>query len=555
MFAGYATNHDLLREYNDRYKQALDNGTLEPWTFPFALLPQIFALLYLLFPPRSTHGRLVAKWSLVVFILWHSLYVAGHQRAQNVAIAFGVGLYAAWNVIWTLAIIVVYDPFVEFKRIIYAPISTPNGMVESNGHTNGHAKSSSSQLDPSNPSNLPRQRNGTISESPESKELETPRSERRYAWQSYPSAISDRLVWVLDLFFNLRGVGWNWHLKALPTPPKRLQEDLDYRTRPSCSAQRLPPASDRLFFLSSLQKFLTVYLILDVLKVLMMKDPYFWSLMPPEYPPAYPSWLPSDAPAQYPTATALFLRAYRLFLTQSGVQAAIKVYFALGNLLFCSLLGPKFLGPHGETWMYLDPWGPYSIVLERGLAGWWGGWWHQLFRFGFDSGAKGVVAVLGAERKSITGRVISLLVPFLLSGVLHAMGSWTAVASPTSPLTGSLLFFAIQPIGIVLELLLTKALKSAVEGNEDKVPSWMPSTLRFIYVHAWMMMVGPLGADEFAREGLWLLEPVPFSPLRALGLGVEGDGWWCWGGRPYANFFEWYDGDKWWKSGWYIITA
>jgi hypothetical protein len=34
---------------------------------------------------------------------------------------------------------------------------------------------------------------------------------------------------------------------------------------------------------------------------------------------------------------------------------------------------------------------------------------------------------------------------------------------------------------------------------------------------------------------LVIYEPIPISPLRGLGFGVEGDGWWCWkhvGGAP-----------------------
>jgi len=54
-----------------------------------------------------------------------------------------------------------------------------------------------------------------------------------------------------------------------------------------------------------------------------------------------------------------------------------------------------------------------------------------------------------------------------------------------------------------------------------------------------------LPVDDFARDRLWLYEPVPVSPLRALGLGVRGDGWWCWGGQ----WLYLYMGVRWWKSG------
>lgn len=51
--------------------------------------------------------------------------------------------------------------------------------------------------------------------------------------------------------------------------------------------------------------------------------------------------------------------------------------------------------------------------------------------------------------------------------------------------------------------------------------------VRLVYVHVWFYHTAPLLMDDFARGGLWLYEPAPISPLRALGLGVRGDGWWC----------------------------
>lgn len=43
----------------------------------------------------------------------------------------------------------------------------------------------------------------------------------------------------------------------------------------------------------------------------------------------------------------------------------------------------------------------------------------------------------------------------------------------------------------------------------------------------WLYLTGPLLADDFARCGIWLFEPVPVSIVR----GGLGERWWCWGGR------------------------
>lgn len=47
--------------------------------------------------------------------------------------------------------------------------------------------------------------------------------------------------------------------------------------------------------------------------------------------------------------------------------------------------------------------------------------------------------------------------------------------------------------------------------------------VRLAYVHVWFHHTAPL-VDDFARGRLWLYEPDPIGPLRALGLGVRAMG-------------------------------
>ena len=38
-----------------------------------------------------------------------------------------------------------------------------------------------------------------------------------FAWQPYPlPPFIERLDWVLDIFYNSRGMGWNWRISGLP---------------------------------------------------------------------------------------------------------------------------------------------------------------------------------------------------------------------------------------------------------------------------------------------------------------------------------------------------
>ena len=67
----------------------------------------------------------------------------------------------------------------------------------------------------------------------------------------------------------------------------------------------------------------------------------------------------------------------------------------------------------------------------------------------------------------------------------------------------------------------------------------------FAATYTWLYYTAPLLVDDFAKGGIWLFEPIPFSPLRGLGFGAEGEGWWCWHGR----LIGWHHGARWWQSG------
>jgi hypothetical protein len=106
-----------------------------------------------------------------------------------------------------------------------------------------------------------------------------------------------------------------------------------------------------------------------------------------------------------------------------------------------------------------------------------------------------------------------------------------------------LVFFLLQAVGIFSEAVLKQAWHRATGGRV--LPKWATNAFTFLYVHVWFYYTAPLLCDDFAKGGVWLFEPVPISLFRSLGLGVEGDSWWCWSGQPV----RWHRGDRWWKSG------
>jgi hypothetical protein len=364
-----------------------------------------------------------------------------------------------------------------------------------------------------------------------------------FAWQPYPlSPLVERLDWVNDLLYNFRGMGWNWRISALPPPPKAIQSQLHrnsgdvvpkhtYKTH---SGQVKQYTTRRELLRNNLRTLLTGYLVLDAIKTCMMHDPYFWGNVNHSPPSYFPSVL---------TASPILTHAYRMVISMLAVKFALQTIFSLAPLFFSGVLSPSLLGARAEPWMYPETWASYNVVLEQGLAGWWGNWWHQTFRFAFQEPSRKLCEELGLDKKTKTAKALQLFIAFFLSGVIHASGSVTC-AGDTQPLKGPMAFFLLQAVAIFAEASLSQLARAAGIGRN--LPGWAKKTWTFVYVHVWFYHTAHLLCNDFARGGVWLFEPIPFSILRGVGLGPdERDGWWCWGGR----FIRWHAGDTWWKSG------
>lgn len=133
----------------------------------------------------------------------------------------------------------------------------------------------------------------------------------------------------------------------------------------------------------------------------------------------------------------------------------------------------------GEIWRYPCLFGGFvGNVLDRGLAGFWGGWWHQSFRVGFTGPIRWLVkmgvlgevngdgagevagetaggtaggkhtgmngkqtGMNGKEKKKTTQKkkkkmavaMAEMATAFFMSGVLHALGGWTSTSFRISP--------------------------------------------------------------------------------------------------------------------------
>ncbi|KAF2657410.1 hypothetical protein K491DRAFT_691058 [Lophiostoma macrostomum CBS 122681] len=531
------THHEVIRHYYDVYDKDLEAGRFQPFLYPWGTFGALVVIVYLLIPHQHRPWLRKARFLAFAWITGFAAYSIKFTRARGMAPAFGLGLISAWSIIWIMSIIVVNDAQTDFQRIERmeglfgksleeqdGPAAILNGLHSNEQHTNGSAKTHVSN-DEAHPHEKlgPSKRHGG------------------FAWQPYPmTPFIERLDWVLDIFCNFRGAGWNWRTSTISPPPKPIQEQLhrNSATSPSHSA-RVHPNQPRAYttrrslLIANTKTFIIGYLILDSLKTLINHDPYFWGFIDRKPPSYFPSLL---------TQNDVLLRIYHLTISLFAIKWALQTIFALAPLFFSGFLGPIAIGARAEPWMYPETWGPFTSILDRGLAGWWSVWWHQTFRFAFEQPSRKVVKLLGMNPRAPLAKFLQLVIAFGLSGTLHACGSYTS-AGTTYPLSGSMLFFLLQALGIFTEVVVTQGLRRT--GIQERVPQALMRVFTFVYVHVWFYYTAPLLCDEFARGGIWLFEPVPVSILRGLGLGVEGDGWWCWGGK----LVWWHTGDRWWRSG------
>lgn len=525
------SHYDLLEHYSIQYDKQIVSGKYQPFLYPWGALGALVVIIYLLIPHRNRPW--LRKCWFVPFA-WNTgfaIYSILYTKARLLAASFGLGLISAWSIAWIGTILVCNDAETDFMRIERtegAFCSSKDQLEEKN--TMGGNTDSKKRPDPSSTTMTsghlgPQARHG------------------EFAWQPYPLApFIERLDWVLDIFCNFRGTGWNWRTSALPPPPKWVQEQLRCNSGaivPKHSNKVLPGQFKTYDTRSELLRanamtLLKGYLMLDALKTVMMWDPYFWGLVDRAPSPFLPKLL---------TSNPIITHTYRLALSMLGVKYALTTVFSLGPLVFSGLLGPTLLGARAEPFIYPEAWGPYSVVLDRGLAGWWSNWWHQTFRFALQQPSEKLIQVLGMNPRAPAAKLVQLVVAFGLSGALHACGSYT-IAGETRPMAGSMAFFLWQAVGIYVEVTVTHAVRST--GVHDRVPGWLKRIFTFVYVHAWFYFTAHLLCDDFARGGIWLFEPVPISLFRAVGLGADRrDGWWCWSGQ----LLRWHSGSAWWNSG------
>ncbi len=510
------SHYDVLRQIQGRLEEGLASGEYQPFIWPYHALGPNLLILYLLLPPTKSKVVYYARYPLFALIIYLSTDSILNCRSSMVAVGYGIGLLNAWAVLWSATLIIWNDARGDFRRIEEhdgADGSLPVGQAE--GATTGAEKLVDGDL-------RERQVDGEAKGSPGFPQGDKKGSDssegKVYVWQTLPPTFQHRLDWVCDLVSNFRGVRWNYQISGLSPPPPHIQSSLKDPSIPSPDARSHLTRID--LVRRDLPNFLLCLIALDVLKTVTLHDPYFWGL-----PPS------TQSPFPYP-------RLSRISLSLVSVYTSLLTIFLLAPLVFGVLMGPNSLGQHAWPWLYPPFFGPPSQVYRKGIAGFWGQWWHQLFRYGFEQAGEFAGRVTGWGNDSQKGTLLRVAVAFACSGTLHACASYTSLGH-TRPIYGSFGFFMLQPVGIIAQRAVSGLMKS--RGLRARIPAWLRGTGNLMVVAVWCYVVGSLVADDFAATGIWLFEPLPISPIRAL----RGDGFWRWGGR----WVRWYSADRWWQSG------
>ena len=357
--------------------------------------------------------------------------------------------------------------------------------------------------------------------------------EYEYYWQSYPDKISERIPWTVDLLMNFRGPGWNWAIPPMPALPPfvrdKLGEPVDDASKSGISSVGLRRFDTRReLFHYRIPQFVAGYFLLDVLKTLLMKDPYY-VFGPNTY----------KLPPHLKELTPFQLKLFRQCLNSFTIVVALEMVFMLIPLCMCLLLGPSVVGLRGEAWYYPSTWGSFSNILNKGLNGFWGGWWHQTFRFVFAAPTNYLIEHGYVEARSTAAKLSALLFAFGISGLLHTGGSITQLVK-TNPWQAPA-FFMSQALGIFIQSTICAYLYPQI----SLLPKVVRQAGNALFTWAWLWYTSWLLVDDFARGGIWMWEPLPISPTRLLGFGSGDDSWWCWRNLGVG----WYTGKHWWESG------
>ncbi|KAL7935258.1 hypothetical protein V8C35DRAFT_268976 [Trichoderma chlorosporum] len=536
--------------YGDSFKLAVASGAAKPLLIPWCLLgPFVVPALWLAVPHKRRMWFYHTRWVAMAFIVWSNIYHLRYASSTNMACAYASGLAATWGTILSLNLLIWTRPQFDAARVRrikkdqnLVKVASSEGDISTRlGDVDTKAVATSND---SRGENAKAKTDGdghelrTRKKLPKTAEIQAKQQQEKfeYIWEPYPEGgFLERLAWAVDLILSFRCAGWNWSVPSLPRPKTPLQisygDKVDLDSIPTVSRSGYKRYRTQAEFVRDrLTKVVVCYFVLDFLSVHMVKDPYF-ILGPDHENYVLPPHLQSVSP--------WLLVAYREIFCLSGVYAAIEAVFGVSDLVQY-WLASRFYPSRGALFQFASTFGSFEQVLDRGLAGWWGSMWHQTFRMQFAAPAAYLFREGYLKRGTTLASLLTILVSFSQSGILHASGSLTSVPR-TKPWRAPAFFF-LQATGIVAQ----QGVAWLFKGYIPRPPRFATRTVNLVYTLAWLYFTAPLFIDDLSSTGLWLVEPVPVSLFRFLGFGFEGDHWWRW---DWDHLPKIYIGETWWQTG------
>ncbi|OLN82064.1 hypothetical protein CCHL11_08687 [Colletotrichum chlorophyti] len=521
--------------YRATFRARVAAGEARPFVLPYGIFATfILPILYMSIPHTKRPWLYKARWLVLAFIVFFNLNIMKDTSSTNMSISYTSGLSAFWGIMCNVTMMVFSAPQFEYERVARRKATKSSTTPKS-------SKSPSRSNSPTSRSNSPggsglRRRAG--SKKRKASRVIAPDvnlDEYEYYWQAYPEngSFLERLGWVFDLYTNFRGAGWSWAVPSVPSPvppehPKTEElvkmDTIPLETFVGCQTYK----DENEFLRRKITSISLAYAILDVFKVTIMEDPYFvlgsTSFPLPSHLASLPSWA---------------LSVYRHAFVICAVYSGIVMIFSVHDLIQYYLLS-KFFPMRGELWQYSTVFGSFSQVLDRGLAGFWGAWWHQTFRHTFSAPSSWLIKHGYLKKGTLSTKLVGMSIAFLLSGLLHGSGSVTAI--PETKWWKPAAFFWASGVGVIIQQVSCALLKPQI----SKMPRAVRRLGNLVYVLVWLhITVGPL-TDDFSQTGLWLVEPVPVSVVRALGFGRGETSWW----KPDREAIgHWHVGQHWWDSG------
>ena len=522
--------HEAWFQQQARVEDLFQRGELQPVLLHHALLLTIPPFVAAMAPSHSV--PCIRKIRLLAY-LWTvamGFWILRNCRASYFANGFWLGLMVASHACRWASLLVFRDVETDFRRIERHTVA---GQTTTDRWT--FAESSDTREKEHNNKQQNRASECNFIKVAHQREREV------YQWQGYPRNFWHRVSWIFCLSFSHRGSAWNWRSKTSPPLPKRLLEQLAKHPDDPVDTGDVPfqPAS----VFSALAVVCKAYIRFRLFKLVAMGDPYFWGEITSDMP------IPGTSIAL--PATWTLVRGYRTFLCTFAAHTAMTFVHAIVcfMIILLAYISPKLSNillrqPADQDWLYPSLFGPFSAVFDRGLAGMWGTWWHQYYRFDFLSCSKWVMQFLPqlVVRSRVAHGLVQTVIGFAVSGLDHGLGSYTAIAD-TRPLTGTALFYGLHAVGVIVQGLWSTFVAWRLPFYRRIPPrflGWANVVVALGYFH----LTAPLMLDDYARCGIWLTELGPLN-IQWNAMLSGGGAWFDWD----SNVVQVWRGSSWWTSG------